>query len=123
MSSHKDLKVWRQGIELTKIVYQLTATFPESEKYGLVSQMRRAAVSIPSNIAEGAARHSKKEFAQFLYIAMGSCAELDTQLIVSEELDFVSFESAQQAVQLIEEVKRMIQGLINYNNTKERTEN
>lgn len=123
MNNHKDLKVWRQGIELTKIVYQLTATFPESEKYGLVSQMRRAAVSIPSNIAEGAARHSKKEFAQFLYIAMGSCAELDTQLIVSEELDFVSFESAQQAVQLIEEVKRMIQGLINYNNTKERTEN
>jgi four helix bundle protein len=123
VNNHKDLKVWRQGIELTKIVYQLTATFPESEKYGLVSQMRRAAVSIPSNIAEGAARHSKKEFAQFLYIAMGSCAELDTQLIVSEELDFVSFESAQQAVQLIEEVKRMIQGLINYNNTKERTEN
>ncbi|MEF3694789.1 MAG: four helix bundle protein [Candidatus Cloacimonadota bacterium] len=122
MNNHKDLKVWRQGIELTKLVYQLTLAFPESEKYGLVGQMRRAALSIPSNISEGAARHSKKEFAQFLYIAMGSCAELDTQMIVCEELGFITSEPAKAATKQIEEIKRMIQGLINYNNTKERTE-
>ena len=84
MGTHKDLEVWRQAIELAKVVYRLTANFPASELYGLISQMRRSAVSVASNIAEGAARHTDKEFMQFLYIALGSLAELDTQYILAK---------------------------------------
>jgi four helix bundle protein len=86
--THKELEVWRQAIELAKVVYRLTANFPASELYGLVSQMRRSAVSVASNIAEGAARHTDKEFMQFLYIALGSLAELDTQYILAKDLNF-----------------------------------
>ncbi len=78
MKTHKDLEVWKQAIELSKQVYELTRTYPKEEMFGLVSQMRRAAVSIASNIAEGAARQCNKEFVQFLYIAVGSASELDT---------------------------------------------
>jgi four helix bundle protein len=85
---HHDLLVWQQGIELVKAIYAVTVHFPPTETYGLVSQMRRAAVSVPSNIAEGAARDSNKEFAQFLVIARGSLSELDTQLRISTELGF-----------------------------------
>ena len=77
--THKELEVWKQAIELAKVVYEITATFPSSELYGLVSRMRRSAVSIASNIAEGAARATDKEFIHFSHIALGSIAELDTQ--------------------------------------------
>jgi four helix bundle protein len=88
--THKDLDIWKLGIELVKEIYILTKKFPASEQYCLVSQLRRCAVSIPSNIAEGAARSSKKEYIQFLYIALGSLSELETQLIISKELKYMS---------------------------------
>src|SRR6266498_2790139 len=86
--SYKDLVVWQKGIALAKLVYQLTKNFPAEEKFGLVAQMRRAAVSVPSNIAEGQARHTTREFIHFISHAEGSVAELDTQLILSIELKF-----------------------------------
>ena len=82
MKTHKDLNVWNRSIELVITIYKVTKDFPKEETYGLISQMRRSAISVPSNIAEGAARQSKKEFRQFLYIASGSVSELETQLII-----------------------------------------
>jgi four helix bundle protein len=86
MRTHKDLEVWKNSIRLVTIIYSVTKSFPKEELYGLSSQMRRSAISIPSNIAEGAARNTNKEFIQFLHIARGSLAELETQLIVSHNL-------------------------------------
>lgn len=88
MGTHKDLEVWNMSMEFVVDLYKLTQDFPVEEKFGLVSQMRRAAISIPSNITEGAGRQSTKENIQFLYIALASLIELDTQLILSEKLDF-----------------------------------
>src|SRR5712692_6834223 len=85
---YKELLVWQKGMTLAKIVYRLTSRFPQEERYGLISQMRRAAISVPSNIAEGQARRGTNEFLQFLSIAEGSLAELDTQLSLSVELGF-----------------------------------
>jgi four helix bundle protein len=85
----KDLQIWQKGILIVKRVYELTREFPQNELYGLVSQMRRSAISIPSNIAEGFKRLHGKEFKQFLHIALGSAAELETQLIISAELGLV----------------------------------
>ncbi|HDL20205.1 MAG TPA: four helix bundle protein [Nitrospirae bacterium] len=90
MQSFRDLKIWAMGIELVKEIYQLTKLFPHEELYGLTSQLRRAAVSVPSNIAEGHIRGHKAEFRQFLFIALGSLAELETQLIISGELGYVT---------------------------------
>lgn len=111
MKTHKDLDVWKDSITLAEKVYSVTAKFPKSEIFGLTSQMRRAAISIPSNIAEGAARQTNKEFIQFLYIALGSCAELDTQLILSEKLSF-SVGDHSYLKDEIERIMRMINGLI-----------
>lgn len=93
LKTHKDLDVWKESIDLAKNMYKLTGQFPKEELYNLTSQIRRCAVSIPSNIAEGAARKSKKEFINFLYVALGSCAELETQLIISKELGFIVAET------------------------------
>ena len=90
MLIHKDLDIWKLGIELVERVYEITNRFPKNEIYGLISQMRRAAVSIPSNISEGAARSSTKEFVQFLYVALGSLSELETQAIIAEKLGYIS---------------------------------
>ncbi|MGH8492795.1 MAG: four helix bundle protein [Moraxellaceae bacterium] len=87
--SHKDLMVWQESMQLAQLVYQLTARFPADERFGLVSQMRRAAVSVPSNIAEGAARQHTKELVQFLRVASGSLAELDTQTELAISLGFL----------------------------------
>jgi four helix bundle protein len=109
MNNHKDLEVWKKSIELTKNVYLVTKNFPKEEIYGLINQIRRASVSIPSNIAEGASRQSNKEFIQFLYIALGSLAELETQLIISKEIgyiDKIDFD--------LEEIRKMILGLIKF---------
>ena len=106
--SYKDLVVWQKGIVLAKLVYQLTKNFPSEEKFGLVAQMRRAAVSIPSNIAEGQARHTTGEFIQFISHAEGSVAELDTQLILSIELKFCRDVGAEAAFELIAELRRML---------------
>ena len=106
--SYKDLVVWQKGIALAKLVYQLTKHFPSEEKFGLVAQMRRAAVSIPSNIAEGQARHTTGEFIQFISHAEGSVAELDTQLILSIELKFCRDVGVEAAFELIAELRRML---------------
>jgi four helix bundle protein len=109
--SYKDLVVWQKGIALAKVVYRITRGFPTEEKFGLVAQMRRAAVSIPSNIAEGQARHTTGEFVQFISHAEGSLAELDTQLILSLELQFCRDADAAPPFQLIEEQRRMLNAL------------
>ncbi|MDQ1328200.1 MAG: hypothetical protein QG641_1485 [Candidatus Poribacteria bacterium] len=110
IKTHRDLNVWKDAIDLAKRIYSLTADFPKEEMYGLVSQMRRSAVSIPSNIAEGVARNSNKEFIQFLYISLGSLAELETQLIISGELEFVSDNI--ELTKNIENIRKMLCGLI-----------
>jgi four helix bundle protein len=109
--SYKDLVVWQKSIAVAKLVYGLTRSFPSEEKFGLVAQMRRAAVSVPSNIAEGQARHTTGEFIQFISHAEGSLAELDTQFILSIELRFVPADNADVALQLISELRRMLNAL------------
>jgi four helix bundle protein len=89
MATHENLDIWKLSIEFVTKVYSCTKGFPSEEKFGLVSQIRRASVSIPSNIAEGAARKSDKEFMQLLYISLGSIAEIDTQLIISDNLGYL----------------------------------
>lgn len=89
IKSFRDLEIWKRGIDLVKNIYEITKSFPNSECYGLTSQIRRAAVSIPSNIAEGHARGHKAEFRQFVFIALGSLAELETQLIIAYELGYL----------------------------------
>jgi four helix bundle protein len=106
--SYKDLVVWQKGIALARCVYRLTQSFPSAEKFGLIAQMRRAAVFIPSNIAEGQARHTTGEFVQFISQAEGSLAELDTQLILSIELEFCRNSGAVPAFELIGELRRML---------------
>jgi four helix bundle protein len=109
--NYKELIVWQKGIALAKAIYQLTSKFPAEEKFGLVSQMRRAAISIPSNIAEGQARHTTGEFIQSISHAEGSTAELETQLILSIELDFVVKDHAKTHFVLVDEIRRMLNGL------------
>ena len=109
--NYKDLVVWQKGIEIAKAIYQLTSRFPSEEKFGLVAQMRRAAVSIPSNIAEGQARHTTGEFIQFISHAEGSTAELETQLILGIELGFTAKEKARGEFILLDDIRRMLNGL------------
>ena len=106
---HYRLAAWKIAMALVKSVYQATRTFPPEEIYGLTAQMRRAAVSIPSNLAEGAARTGRKEFAQFLSIAKGSLSELETQLLISAELGYL--DRKHQIFELVEEVSRLLSGL------------
>jgi four helix bundle protein len=108
---YKDLVVWEKGIALAKLIYRLTQSFPSAEKFGLVAQMRRAAVSIPSNLAEGQARRTTGEFVQFISHAEGSVAELDTQLILSIELEVCEDARVAAAFELIGELRRMLNGL------------
>ena len=112
MNTHKDLIVWKKGIELVKTIYLITDSFPKSEQFGLVSQMRRCAISIPSNIAEGCGRNSDKELIHFLFIALGSSSELETQMIISVELNFLENEKATECLNLLNEIIRMITSLI-----------
>jgi len=88
INSHKDLLVYQKSLDFVQNIYQLTAKFPEEEKFGLTSQMRKAAISIPSNIAEGAARQFVKEYIQFLYVSLGSIVEIETQLEIAKRLNF-----------------------------------
>lgn len=110
MKSHKDLTVYRKSVDLVVSIYKQTANFPPEEKFGLTSQLRRSAVSVPSNIAEGAARQGKKEFNRFLYISLGSLAEVETQLEISHRLALL-----QQNPELQDEIihiRRMLLKLI-----------
>lgn len=109
--NYKDLVVWQKGIALAKAIYGLTQGFPGEEKFGLVAQMRRAAVSIPSNIAEGQARHTTGEFIQFISHAEGSTAELETQLILSGELGFTTPDKSHSEFVLLDDIRRMLNGL------------
>lgn len=88
IKSHKDLHAWQQSMDLVEMIYKLTSNFPDAEKFGLTSQLRRAAVSIPSNIAEGSGRNSQKELLHFLYIALGSLSEVETQIEIARRLEF-----------------------------------
>ena len=107
----KDLIAWQKAMQVAALVYKLTGSFPTEEKYGLVSQMRRAAVSIPSNIAEGQARHTTGEFIQFVSHAEGSVAELETQLLLSINLGFATADPAAPVLSLLDEVRRMLNAL------------
>ncbi len=110
IKSHKDLKVWQDSIGLVTDTYSIVKTFPADEKYCLVEQMRRAAISVPSNIAEGAGRHTSKEFVYFLYVAMGSLTELETQFIISERLEYLK--NPKEIYDSILSLKVMLNGLI-----------
>ena len=112
MQNLRKLLVWKQGIEIAIKTYQLTETLPSKEKFGLTSQMTRAAVSIPSNIAEGSGRKSAKEFHHYLQIALGSAFELETQVIVAGRLNLISQEQKDQLQQLIVDEQKMINGLV-----------
>lgn len=112
MASHKDLIVWQKSYQLSLLIYSITKKFPKDEIFGLISQMRRAGVSIPSNIAEGNIRFSKKDNAQFLRIAFGSAAELETQLSISKDLKYVSDKEYTEAVALLSEVMKMLYTLL-----------
>ena len=114
MRTHKDLDLWKISVDLVTIIYQLTSSFPKEEIFGLTNQMRRASVSIPSNIAEGAARNYNKEFLQFLYIALGSQQELDTQLLIAKNLKFISEEQYNNTLIEIQSVGKLLNGLIKY---------
>jgi four helix bundle protein len=110
INSHKDLKVWQESMALVENIYQITKSFPSNEQFGLVAQMRRCAISIPSNIAEGAGRKGSKEFIRFLYISMGSLSELETQFEISRRLNYVANEL--EVVETIVYIRRMLSNLI-----------
>jgi four helix bundle protein len=109
--NYRDLLVWQKGIQLAKVIYVLTARFPAEEKFGLIAQLRRASVSIPSNIAEGQARRTTGEFVQFISNAEGSVAEVDTQLVLSIELNICRDTEAAFAFGLIAQLQKMLNAL------------
>jgi len=119
MTTHKDLNVWKKSMNLVILIYKLTSQFPKDELFGLASQMRRAAVSIPSNIAEGHGRNSDKELIRFLYISLGSASELETQLLLSSKLGFLDEESFSKLNDANNEVIKMIAALIRSKNIKQ----
>ena len=108
IKSYRDLLIWKKGMALVKSIYKVTKQFPEDERFGLISQMRRAAISVPSNIAEGQARQGKREFVQFLSHAEGSLAELDTQVLLSLDLGYCGGADAEPLLSLITELQKMI---------------
>jgi four helix bundle protein len=108
MKTHKDLNVWNKSMDLVQNIYEISSNYPESEKFGLVSQMRRSAVSVPSNIAEGAARNSTKEYIRFLYIALGSLSELETQILISTRLGYIHNYNDEGII----EIRKMLLSLI-----------
>jgi four helix bundle protein len=111
VKTHKDLEVWKKGIDLVEDIYRVTQTFPTEEMYGLTSQMRRSSVSIPSNVAEGAARQSTKEFLQFLYIALGFLSEIETQLVITQRLGYTLDEKIGNDIEIL---RRQMLNFIKY---------
>jgi len=112
MHNYKKLKIWEKSMELSLSVYQVTNTFPSEERFGLTSQIRRCAVSIPSNIAEGSSRDSSKDFSRFLRISIGSSFELETQLLLSKELGFLSERNFDHVKDILDEVQKMLNSFI-----------
>jgi four helix bundle protein len=115
--SFKDLQIWRRSIKLVEDIYAATRPFPKEEMYALTSQLRRSAVSIPSNISEGFARLHNKEYRQFLYMSLGSCAELTTQVVIASQLKYIEKGKADKLLDTIEEISKMTMGLIKKLNT------
>lgn len=111
VQSYRDLIVWQKSMDLVERVYRMTGVFPKEEMYGLSSQVRRAAVSIPSNIAEGQARKSTAEFMQFLSIAQGSRAEVETQTLIAQRLGYVTESQIKEILSLLDEISRMLNTL------------
>jgi four helix bundle protein len=112
METHKGLQVWQKSISFVTEIYSITRTFPKEELYCIVSQIRRAAVSIPANIAEGCARKNTKEYIQFLYVSLGSAAELETHKIISFNLGYIAKNEIEKFQPKLEEIIRMLTGLI-----------
>ena len=110
MSDYKDLNVWNESIDFVESIYKIIRSFPKEEIYALSDQIKRAAVSIPSNIAEGASRNSNKEFVQFLYIALGSASEVETQLIIAKRLNYIM--SIENELNEITKIRKMLNGLM-----------
>jgi len=112
IKSFKDLKIWQKGIEIVTDIYTLTKKFPKEELFSLTSQLRRSAISIPSNIAEGFKRFYNKEYKQFLFITLGSCAELETQIIIAKELKYIDENEEVKLVEKLDHICRMTSSLI-----------
>ena len=112
IKSYKDLDVWQKAIKLVKEIYLTTKEFPKEEMYGLSNQMRRSAVSIASNIAEGKTRQSINEYVNFLYIALSSASELETQVIISKELSYINAKTESELLESIDHISRMTRNLI-----------
>ena len=112
LKSYKDLIVYQKGYNLSLEIYKVTIDYPHDERFGLISQMRRSAFSIPCNIAEGYSRKNVKEYLQFLYIAKGSCSELETLLSLSKDLELLHSEKYAKLYDLQEEVSKLLNGLI-----------
>jgi len=115
VKTHKDLEIWQRGIGFVTEIYKVTKLFPREELYGLRAQMRRAAVSFPSNVAEGAARSSRREYVQFLYIALSSLSEIETQLMIAENLRYLN---ARDLLNDVEVLRRMTLNFIKYQKAK-----
>ena len=109
--NHKDLEVWKKSMELVIDIYKITQKFPDTEKFGLINQIRRAVVSVPSNIAEGCARNSDKDNLRFVDIACGSLAEIETQLLISVQLGYYEMNKALLVIDKIDNIGRMLSGL------------
>ena len=109
---YKEMEIWKEAVELVTDIYKITEEYPKNELFGIVSQIRRAAISIPSNIAEGSVKHSDKETLRFLDIALGSLAEFDTQMLISQNLDFIS--NYKEFEQKISKVRALLTGLIKF---------
>ena len=116
MKTHKDLDIWKMGITLAENVYKITAKYPKEEVYTLSSQMRRSAISVSSNIAEGAARGSNKEFLRFLYISLGSLSELETQIMIAKKIGYTG---DGELVELVESLRPKLLNFIKYLKNKE----
>jgi four helix bundle protein len=112
VQDYRDLIVWQKAMDLVEIVYKLTRVFPREEQYALTGQIRKAAISIPSNIAEGQGRRTTAEFLRFLSIANGSLREVETQVLIAERLGYASEEAAREAVDATTEVARLLTGLV-----------
>jgi len=114
MKSHKDLDVWKRSVDLVTFIYKVTKDFPKDEIYGITNQIRRSAVSISSNISEGAGRNHPKEFVKFLHISLGSLSELETQIIISENIKYLSKDDSIKIQNELAELRKMLLGLISH---------
>jgi four helix bundle protein len=112
LKNYRELKVWQKSFELCKSIYKITKKFPRKEQYSLTSQIRKSAISIPSNIAEGYGRGTTKEYIHFLYIAYGSICELETQILLSKDFGYISEEDKNDLLEKVKEVERMLHALI-----------